>query len=154
MPIHPGASIAASSAMIHLCIGLLRDRKEKRSDIADHLAPPSFGFFGVTPHRVRLGENADGMVVAGFDHGKRFGLCRVKCGDGLMDIHRRVQHVLPAMKDATKTLLGVVVRSVSIRDQYEPLVMASTIYGNNLSLRTRGKFATEFRNRHVYVHGH
>jgi hypothetical protein len=43
-------------------------RRENKLDIADHLAPPPFGFFSITPHRMRLGQDADRSLSAAFDH--------------------------------------------------------------------------------------
>ena len=76
----------------------------QRSDITDNLAPPSFGFFGVAPHRVSLGQNADRpMFLASFDHGKRFSFRGVESGNGFPDVHAGMQHDPLVMKDAAKT---------------------------------------------------
>jgi hypothetical protein len=126
----------------------------QRPDITDHLAPASFGFFCVAPHRVGLGQSTDRPAFApGFNHRQRFGFRDVEHGNGVLDVHAGMQHVPLVMKDATKTFCRIDVGRMRIRHHHQPHIMPGLIDRDHLGLRAQRKFGAEFRNRHVGVYG-
>jgi hypothetical protein len=64
-----------------------------------------------------FGQYSDWPLFAvGLDHGQRFGFGRVEHGDGLLDVHQRMQHDIPGMKNTGQTVLDLDVRRAHADD--------------------------------------
>ena len=120
--------------------------------IAHHLAPPPFGFFGIAPHRMRLGQDSDRPLVAGFDHGERFSLGHIEGRDGLADIHAGMQDDAGIMQDAAQRLVGIDIPCMRVRYEHHAGIVTGVVDRDHLRLRARRKLDAKLGDRRRHVH--